>query len=85
MSEFVPVCLVDGFGNTKTLAAKLVKNELPLMLQFPHQGVKAGGPQVLVSFDRCTGETDSAGRQVYRMRGSGTPPLRERLTKAGTP
>lgn len=73
--EFVPICLVDGVGRPKVLAIKR-EHISPTVIPFPHPQRGKNEAQVIVHFDRSNNEYDDFGRQVYRQRGSGLPPIR---------
>lgn len=74
MSDERCVCLVDGVGRPKLIDIPR-EPELPLMIQFAHQGITRG-PDCRVQFVREVGETDPDGRPVYRMRAVYRPEIR---------
>ena len=77
MAAVVDVTLVDGVGRPKVI--KITEQTvMPITIPFPHPQRGEREAQVMVKFDRVNGEMDPAGRQVYRMRGSGLPELRGR-------
>jgi hypothetical protein len=69
------VVLVDGVGRPRILV--LPEALVPAnVIRWPHPQRAKGEAQVQVTFDRQATERDPDGRLVYRMRGSGTPPIR---------
>ena len=72
----IAVTLVDGVGRPRILYIEHTEI-MPNVIRFPHQGVDKDKAQVIVHFDRSNKERDAHGRQVYRQRGTGMPPLRD--------